>query len=64
MSMIQFAEKLKDILFFLMKQFHRYHAIIIFPYPSIAIKTLHLTLLTSYRLVAISPTKIAILLVS
>ena len=33
------------------------------PYPSIAIKTLHLTLLTSYRLVAIFPTKIAILLV-
>ena len=32
MSMIQFAEKLKDILFFVMKQFHGNHAIII---PSI-----------------------------
>ena len=29
MSMIQFAEKLKDILFFVMKQFHGNHAIII-----------------------------------
>ena len=33
MSMIQFAEKLKDILFFLMKQFHGYHAIIISSIP-------------------------------
>ena len=32
MSMIQFAEKLKDILFFVMKQFHGNHPIII---PSI-----------------------------
>ena len=55
MSVIQFAEKLKDILFFLMKQFHGNHAIVISSIPSIDIITPHLTLLTSYRLVAISP---------
>ena len=33
MSMIQFAEKLKDILLFLMKQFHGNHAIIISSIP-------------------------------
>ena len=33
MSMIQFVEKLKDILFFLMKQFQGNHAIIISSMP-------------------------------
>ena len=50
MGMIQFAEKLSDILFLLIL------------YSSIAIITPHLTLLTSDRLVVIFPTKIAILL--
>ena len=52
MGMIQFAEKLSDILFLLIL------------YSSIVIITPHLTLLTSDRLVAIFPTKIAILLAS
>ena len=62
MSMIQFAEKLKDILFFLMKQFHENTPSPFLLYPSIAIITGQLTLLTSYRIVATFSTKIAILL--